>query len=122
MQNHEFALFLLHLVDRISAAALAGEGDMVLGLCASAITFLDQAARDAFSLRLATELSLLRDPELPYLGPESDVEKRSRARYGKPFSPLVNPSTYAAVTAAFKDIETLTKASQPPKGKGKGST
>ena len=121
VQHHELALFLLHLVDRISTAALEEDGDMVLGLCGSAITFLDQAARDQFSLRLATELSLLRDPELPYLGPETDATKRARAAYGKPFSPLVNPSTYAAVTAAFKDIETLTAAARPAKGKGKGA-
>ena len=121
VQHHELALFMLHLVDRISAAALAEDGDMVLGLCGSALTFLDQAARDTFSLRLASELAMMRDPELPYLGPENDASKRQRASYGKPFSPLVNPATYAAVTAAFKDIEILTKASAPAKGKGKGA-
>ena len=120
VQNDEMALFLLHLVERISVAALAGDGDMVLGLCGSAITFLDQAARDSFSLTLATDLSLIRDPELPYLGPATDADKRQRARYGKPFSPLVDPSTYAAVVAALKDIDVLTKAAAAAKGKGKG--
>jgi hypothetical protein len=120
VQNDEMALFLLHLVERISVAALAGDGDMVLGLCGSAITFLDQAARDSFSLTLATDLSLIRDPELPYLGPATDADKRLRARYGKPFSPLVDPSTYAAVVAALKDLDVLTKAAAAAKGKGKG--
>ena len=120
VQNDEMALFVLHLVDRISTACLAEDGDMVLGLCGSAITFLDQAARDSFSLTLAQELSLIRDPELPYLGPATDADKRQRARYGKPFSPLVDPSTYAAVTAAFKDIEVLTKAAAAAKKGTKG--
>ncbi len=121
VQHHELALFFLHLLERISVAAQAGDGNAVLGFCGAGITFLDQAGRDNWSLRLASELSLLRDPELPYLGPENDAAKRARAAYGKPFSPLVNPSTFAAVTAAFKDIEVLTKASAPPKGKGKGA-
>ena len=114
IQHHEMALFFLHLIERIADAAERGDGNKVLGGCASAVVFLDQAIRDEGNLRLAREVALVQDPELPYMGPENEAAKRSRARYAKPYSPLCQPATYAAVAAALGEVEKLAKAGAAP--------
>jgi len=70
------------------------------------------------ALRLAAtfakEVSLLRPTVIAHVV-ETDADKRKRIETTKgrsPISPLVEPAVYAAVVAAMRDLEVLTKASK----------
>ena len=115
VQHHELALVMVHLVDRIARATKEGDGNAVLGACASALVLIDQSTRDEGSLHLACDCALMDDLELPYLGPEAAAAKSQRARWAKPYSPLCPPRTYAAVSAAFSNLEVLAKRPPGPK-------
>ena len=120
IQHHELALWMLHLILSVAEATSREDIPRLNGLCASGVVFLDQLMRDGGSMVMAREVALMRDPELPYKGPEDAEAKARRGRYDRAFSPLCPVATYAAVASAAADHLKLKEAAKDASSSGGG--